>query len=120
MATRPLEPRANGEGGIGTTLMRWATGFINAITCTTINAITLAAQAVGFTISGGTSSKTLTVSDNTTLAGPASSTVAGPIEIATNAETATGTDTARALTPDDLKYRHDAETHNSSEIIAYT
>lgn len=51
-----------------------------------------------------TAGKTITVTDNTTLAGPASATVAGPIEIATNAEALTGSDTARAVTPDDLKY----------------
>lgn len=67
MATRSIVPRATGEGGIGTTLLRWATAFINAITCTTINALTLAAAAVGFTITGGTTSKTLTVTADTAL-----------------------------------------------------
>ncbi len=62
MATRNIVPRATAEGGLGTTAKRWATAFINAITCTTINAITLAAQAIGFTIAGGTTSKTLTIS----------------------------------------------------------
>ncbi|MFA5377353.1 MAG: hypothetical protein WC455_16500 [Dehalococcoidia bacterium] len=46
----------------------------------------------------------LTVSGATTLNGAASTTVAGPIEIATNVEALAGTDTARAITPDDLKY----------------
>lgn len=43
-------------------------------------------------------------SDVTDLVSAASTTVAGKIEIATNAETTTGTDTSRAVTPDDLAY----------------
>ena len=46
----------------------------------------------------------LTVSGNTTLNGPASETVAGPIQIATNAEAFAGIDTAKSVTSDDLKY----------------
>ena len=56
------------------------------------------------TLAFGEASKTLTINDSTTLAGAASTTVAGPIEIATNAEALAGSDTARAITPDDLKY----------------
>jgi len=67
MATRKIVPRADNEGGIGTALKRWATAFITAITCTTINALTLAAAAVGFTIAGGTTSKTLTVDETVAL-----------------------------------------------------
>jgi hypothetical protein len=67
MATRGLVPRANNEGGIGTTLLKWATGFINVLTVTTINLLTLAKASVGFTISGGDTSKTLTVEDNATI-----------------------------------------------------
>lgn len=63
MATRKLVPRADNEGGLGTALKRWASAFVAAITCTTINALTLAAAAVGFTIAGGTTSKTLTVDE---------------------------------------------------------
>lgn len=37
MATRNIVPRATGEGGIGTTAKRWATGYINSLTSTTIN-----------------------------------------------------------------------------------
>jgi len=37
-------------------------GWINALVVTTLNALTLTAQSVGFTIAGGTTSKTLTVS----------------------------------------------------------
>lgn len=39
------------------------------ITPTTVNALTFAAQTVGFTIAGGTTSKTLTVADNATVSG---------------------------------------------------
>ncbi len=51
-----------------------------------------------------TAGKTITCTQDTTLAGPASSAIAGPVELATNAESLTGTDTVRAVTPDDLKY----------------
>lgn len=67
MATRKIVPRADNEGGLGTALKRWASAFIAAITCTTINALTLAAAAVGFTIAGGTTSKALTVTADTAL-----------------------------------------------------
>lgn len=67
MATRKIVPRADNEGGLGTALKRWASAFIAAITCTTINALTLAAASVGFTIAGGTTSKTLTVTADTSL-----------------------------------------------------
>lgn len=49
----------------------------------------------------------------------ASESETGVIEIATNAETATGTDTSRAITPNDLKFRHDTETENGSEDVWY-
>lgn len=58
MATRNIVPRANNEGGIGTTSKKWSN-----IWATLVNALTLTAQSVGFTISGGTTSKTLTVED---------------------------------------------------------
>ena len=61
MATRNIVPRGTGEGGIGTAAKKWALGWINALIVTTINALTLAAAAVGFTITGGTTAKTLTV-----------------------------------------------------------
>lgn len=63
MATRKIVPRADNEGGIGTALKQWASGWIKALTVTTINALTLASQAVGFTVAGGTTSKTLTVDE---------------------------------------------------------
>ena len=67
MATRNIVPRATGEGGIGTSAKHWALGWINALIVTTLNALTLTAQAVGFTIAGGTTSKTFTVDETSTL-----------------------------------------------------
>jgi len=67
MATRNIVPRATGEGGIGTAAKKWALGWINALVVTTLNALTLTAAAVGFTIAGGTTSKTLTVTADTSL-----------------------------------------------------
>ena len=66
MATRNFVPRATGEGGIGTAAKKWALGWINALVVTTINALTLTATATGFTIAGGTTSKTLTVTKKST------------------------------------------------------
>jgi hypothetical protein len=34
MATRKIVPRSNSEGGLGTTLKRWATAFIDTLTLT--------------------------------------------------------------------------------------
>lgn len=56
MSTRSIVPRADNEGGIGVTAKKWA-----SVWAYLINALTLTAQSVGFTISGGTTSKTLTV-----------------------------------------------------------
>jgi len=67
MATRKIVPRADNEGGIGTALKQWASGWIKLLTVTTINALTLAAGAVGFTIAGGTTSKTLTVDETVSM-----------------------------------------------------
>ncbi|MBU3969108.1 hypothetical protein KJ991_02780 [Patescibacteria group bacterium] len=48
---------------------------LGAITPTSVNGLTLTAAATGFTIAGGTTSKTLTVSNTLTLAGTDSSTL---------------------------------------------
>ena len=64
MATRDIAPQANNEGGIGTTAKKWAN-----VWATLINALTFTEQSVGFTISGGTTSKTLTVNDDATISG---------------------------------------------------
>ena len=64
MSTRNIVPRANNEGGIGTVAKKWAN-----VWAVLINALTLTAQATGFTISGGTSSKTLTVIGDATISG---------------------------------------------------
>ncbi len=42
----------------------------------------------------------------------------GVVELATNAETATGTSTALAVTPDDLKYRNDSQCANGIEDLS--
>ena len=64
MATRNIVPRANDEGGLGTTSKKWA-----SLWSTLVNALTLTSQSVGFTISGGTTSKTLTVALDASVAG---------------------------------------------------
>ena len=67
--------------------------------------------AVGFTLSGGTTSKTLTVEDTMTLKG-----------YATAAEITTGTEAAKAIAPDQLalsKYNKDYSCPNNTEKIQY-
>ena len=66
MATRSIVPRANDEGGVGSSAKKWAN-----IWATLVNALTLTAQATGFTIAGGTTSKTLTVDETATLSAKA-------------------------------------------------
>ena len=52
-----------------------------ALTNKTINGLTPTSQAVGFTLAGGTSSKTLTLADNATISGTISGTNTGDITI---------------------------------------
>jgi hypothetical protein len=52
--------------------------WASALTPTTVNGLTLAAAAVGFTVAGGTTSKTLTVSNTLTLAGTDSTVMTFP------------------------------------------
>lgn len=120
MATRKIVPRADNEGGIGTTSKKWA-----SLWATLVNGLTLTKETVGFTISGGTTSKTLTVSETTTLnGGTHSGTNTGdqtlPVK-ATGAELDTGTDdvkfaTAKALL--DSKYINESQLQNGGLIYA--
>ena len=71
MATRNIVPRANEEGGIGTSIKKWLYGYIKTLAVTTINALTLTTAAIGFSITGGTTPKTLTVANNATVGGNA-------------------------------------------------
>lgn len=64
MATRNIVPRATDEGGVGTTSKKWAN-----VWATLVNALTLTSQTTGFTIAGGATSKTLTVSGDATVSG---------------------------------------------------
>lgn len=54
-----IVPRANNTGTIGTTSKKWAD-----VNSTNINELILTKQTTGFTVSGGTTSKTLIVSSN--------------------------------------------------------
>ena len=49
----------------------------------------------------------------------ATTSVTGVVELATDAETAAGTDTSRVTTAANLKFRHDSETENGKEQIQY-
>jgi len=66
MATRNIVARANNEGGIGTTSKKWAN-----VWATLVNALSFTAQSTGFTIAGGTTSKTLTVDETVALSSKA-------------------------------------------------
>lgn len=62
---------ANGvSGSVATSTSTPAiTLILGAITPSTVNALTLAAQSIGWTIAGGTTSKTLTLSDTASISG---------------------------------------------------
>lgn len=83
----------------------------------TVNELTLTKQAVGFTIAGGTTSKTLTVGADASVSGTntgdnsaATESASGIVELATSAEVATGTDTGRCVTPAGLAALHQYQT----------
>ena len=69
MSTRAIVPRNDNEGSIGTTLLKWAYGYFYNLVCITINGLALAGETIGFTISGGGTSKTLTVPLDATVSG---------------------------------------------------
>jgi hypothetical protein len=64
MATRSIVPRDDNEGGIGTALKKWATGFIKLLTVDSVNKVVITAPATSaiLTIADG---KTLSYSENT-------------------------------------------------------
>jgi hypothetical protein len=66
MATRDIAPQANNEGSIGTAAKKWAN-----VQSVLTNDLTLAKQSTGFTIAGGTTSKTLTVDETAALSAKA-------------------------------------------------
>lgn len=68
MATRDFVPQADNEGGLGTSLKKWASGFMKLLTVDTINKVEITPPAVGSTITIA-DGKTLTVSGDTTLTG---------------------------------------------------
>jgi len=82
--TSPFVITAAGDVGIGKTVptvkldVTGAGAFSGALTASTFNALTLTAAATGFTIAGGTTSKTLTVSNTLTLAGTDATTMTFP------------------------------------------
>lgn len=59
MATKNLVPNADGEGSIGTASLKW-----QDVNVGTVNELTLTKETTGFTVAGGTTSKTLTVSSD--------------------------------------------------------
>lgn len=94
----------------------------NAIATPTLNKVFLVANASGYNLTVKASGQTgVTVSNGVSTwirgngtdfvaagisaASASSTSAAGIVELATNAETLTGTDTERAITPDDLAYR---------------
>lgn len=89
-----------GGGGAVDTLTGNTGGAINPDGFGNINVI---GNGTNVSVAGGGSTLTISVAD-------ASTTVAGKIEIATNAETLTGTSTTLALTPDDLTYKLGTQT----------
>jgi hypothetical protein len=66
MSTRDIHPRENNEGNLGTIAKKWAN-----IWSILVNGLSLTPQSVGFTVAGGTTSKTLTIAGDTTISGGA-------------------------------------------------
>jgi hypothetical protein len=104
MATRNIVPRATGEGTIGTATKKWLGGWINALVVVTINALTLTAQAVGFTIAGGTTSKTLTVPLDASVSG----TNTGDVAVADQTDMEAGTEAVQYVTPAIMQFHPSA------------
>jgi len=99
-----------GGGGAVDTLTGNSGGAINPDGFGNINVI---GNGTNVSVAGGGSTLTISVAD-------ATETVAGKIELATNAETIAGTDTARADTPDDLKAKLGLQTQYGIIIGAGT
>jgi hypothetical protein len=80
----PFVIDASGNVGIGKTTptvlfdVAGIGAFSGALTASTFNALTLTAASTGFTIAGGTTSKTLTISNTLTLAGTDATTMTFP------------------------------------------
>lgn len=125
--------------GVSATNTGGALAFtLGAITPSTVNALTLTALTTGFTIAGGTTSKTLTVSNTLTLAGTDSTTMTFPSTSATiartdSAQTFTGTqtftqviETANAITASanaatiPVTSKHNIVTNNSAATLTVT
>ena len=91
-----------------------ATGDITGVTLTADdeNTATDSAGSADFIIAGGEGIDTSVSSTTVTIAGEdASTSNKGIVELATTAETTTGTDTARAVTPDGLKDGYQGSTN---------
>ena len=91
-----------------------ATGDITAVTLTAddTNTITDSAGSADFGITGGEGIDTAVDGTNIVISGEdASTSNKGIVELATTAETTTGTDTGRAVTPDGLKDGYQGSTN---------
>ena len=82
--TSPFVIDASGNVGIGKTVptlkldVTGAGAFSSTLTASTFNALTLTSAAVGFTIAGGTTSKTLTINNTIALSGTDSTVMTFP------------------------------------------
>ena len=83
---RVYNPKYNSEATLGSKDNKYKSAWISGDTSTgTLNSLTLAKAAKGFTISGGDTSKTLTVADTTTINNPlkvtAATTITGSLTV---------------------------------------
>ena len=101
------------SGGGGGSLDTLTGNVGGAISPDGFNNINLVGNGVNLTSTGGGSTITFSVAAS-------SATVSGIIELATNAETIAGTDTLRAVTPDDLKAKLGLQTQYGVMIGAST
>ena len=101
MATRDLVPRADSEGGIGTTLKRWAAAWFDAINGKDISsgvATTAEVEALSTTYAPISHVEQHFIGGSDAFL-KANTAFYGLARLATEAEVITGTDTAKAVTP---------------------
>jgi hypothetical protein len=76
----------------------------NAVTYAKMQDISATSRVLGRITSGAGDTEELTGTDVATIIGSTTTSATGVVELATNAETAAQTDTARAVTPEDTKF----------------
>ena len=104
MATRDIVPRADSEGGIGTTIKRWAAGWFDAINGKDISSGVLVDSDTAASPTADKIPIASALGKLTAWIDAATTAVAGVVQLATNAIALAGTDAAKAITAAALWY----------------